>query len=567
MSNNTDKNQNYKSKFNFNEDNLDYEIQLIKKKKCRWNWRWLWLLLLPLLLFLLYLLFKYLSFPTRTGYDIENEDIENIEVVLETECDIIRNVEVENNNDIIDADEDQSGKKSLEQFFPPVINQGLFGTCVCFSTGYNLMTALNAIEKRWTKEDLEKAENQTSPKDLWMQMPLKRSQYDLGKNPNCGGSYFETAFEVLQNKGAASLKTVPYQMSNCCNLEVGVGDANNKIAKWRTIATYSTGEGMNVDNFKNYLNRNIPVVFGANVGKRFDGWTGSNVYDGTGDHSTPADGHAMTLVGYDDSKNAFRVRNSWGNTWADKGSIWVDYDYFVNTWCKYAFVAFLKDEDEIEDVVVDTTILSGNDIMISYTSDTEVTGKAGYRKLTFDIFNSGNNIISSGEEWVIAGMLYNAKNAKEHYIISWMFVSKEYANDVYAIANNDVLSGNDTYTYFRLKPNEKKTTKMQYKLPNNLNGKYYMVLLADVRDDIKEVNKRNNFWFISAEDKEPLLFENGKMMNQPAMIIPYEDGLPEPYSNHLYQTLVKPGNLNTYTPGELKRLIQCELNKKLNKSN
>src|SRR5690625_7623232 len=44
-------------------------------------------------------------------------------------------------------------------------------------------------------------------------------------------------------------------------------------------------------------------------------------------------GHAMTIIGYDDSKGsggAFRVVNSWGSDWGDKGYIWIDYQFFLN---------------------------------------------------------------------------------------------------------------------------------------------------------------------------------------------------------------------------------------------
>lgn len=38
-------------------------------------------------------------------------------------------------------------------------------------------------------------------------------------------------------------------------------------------------------------------------------------------------GHCMLVVGYDDALNAFRVRNSWGETWGDCGHLWLAYDY------------------------------------------------------------------------------------------------------------------------------------------------------------------------------------------------------------------------------------------------
>jgi len=42
-------------------------------------------------------------------------------------------------------------------------------------------------------------------------------------------------------------------------------------------------------------------------------------------------GHAVTLVGYDDEKQAFLVRNSWGTRWGLNGYFWMSYDYVANT--------------------------------------------------------------------------------------------------------------------------------------------------------------------------------------------------------------------------------------------
>ncbi len=38
-------------------------------------------------------------------------------------------------------------------------------------------------------------------------------------------------------------------------------------------------------------------------------------------------GHAVLAVGYDDSKNLFKVRNSWGVDWADKGYFYMPYEF------------------------------------------------------------------------------------------------------------------------------------------------------------------------------------------------------------------------------------------------
>jgi C1A family cysteine protease len=41
-------------------------------------------------------------------------------------------------------------------------------------------------------------------------------------------------------------------------------------------------------------------------------------------------GHAVALVGYDDAKSAFLVRNSWGKDWGIGGYYWMHYDYVKN---------------------------------------------------------------------------------------------------------------------------------------------------------------------------------------------------------------------------------------------
>ena len=38
-------------------------------------------------------------------------------------------------------------------------------------------------------------------------------------------------------------------------------------------------------------------------------------------------GHVVLVVGYDDARQAFRIKNSWGPSWGENGYAWVSYDY------------------------------------------------------------------------------------------------------------------------------------------------------------------------------------------------------------------------------------------------
>lgn len=41
-------------------------------------------------------------------------------------------------------------------------------------------------------------------------------------------------------------------------------------------------------------------------------------------------GHAVLAVGYDESKQRFICRNSWGPEWGDNGYFTMPYDYLMN---------------------------------------------------------------------------------------------------------------------------------------------------------------------------------------------------------------------------------------------
>lgn len=221
---------------------------------------------------------------------------------------------------------------SLENFFPPIGDQGNFGTCVAWAVGYNLKTALNAIENHWTSSQLADPANQTSPKDLWMGIPT------ASKGNYCQGTIFEPAFSVLVTQGASNMKDVPYKNLGSCKGKI-VGDTTNKITNFNHVVS---NDGLpSVGQIKAYLNDTVPLVISARLGDNFMKWnsdrvlTSDNYLQPGMDHAY----HAMVLVGYDDALHAFRVRNSWGTQWGDEGSIWVDYDFFIHDFCSEVFMA------------------------------------------------------------------------------------------------------------------------------------------------------------------------------------------------------------------------------------
>lgn len=245
----------------------------------------------------------------QTGYLPDQED-----------WDVIPDVEPPYDDDELDS---LPEKVLLEHLFPPIGDQGRYGTCVAWSSGYNLKTALNAKDNHWTLEQLAMPSNQTSPKDLWMGIPANE------KGAYCEGTVFASALTVLKTNGVSSMAEVPYTNLGMCKGSIK-GDTANRIASFNHVVSPSEKQ------LKAYIKDTVPLLFAAMVGNVFTSWRGDGVFD-LPDNGEKG-GHAMVLVGYDDSKHAFRIRNSWGVTWGDQGSAWVDYDFFMNSFCEEVFV-------------------------------------------------------------------------------------------------------------------------------------------------------------------------------------------------------------------------------------
>jgi len=84
---------------------------------------------------------------------------------------------------------------------------------------------------------------------------------------------------------------------------------------------------------KTALSQKLPFVMGIMVYSSFE----SKSVSETGmvpipvpKRETLLGGHAIMVVGYDDSKSAFLVRNSWGVYWGIQGYCWIPYAYLTN---------------------------------------------------------------------------------------------------------------------------------------------------------------------------------------------------------------------------------------------
>ncbi len=453
----------------------------------------------------------------------------------------------------------------LTKYFPPIGNQGSYGTCVAWATGYNMKTALNAKEKNWTSSDLSNSSNQTSPVDLWHLISTS------AKGKSCEGSNFEPAMDAIQQNGVASMADVPFPgLKMTCDNVTGKGSSTNKISQYRIIAYTQALSGdkdynMNVETFKYWLSKGFPILIGAQLGEYFMAWNSSSVitFD-TKDYQGQHAYHAMVCVGYDDSKKAFRVRNSWDADWGDLGSIWIGYDFFINQFCFGGWIASNKDGELTSATPSLRSAGAPVDLAAHIVSDSEAAN--GERVLEYNVLNNGDNTVSSSKGWSVVYMLYKAKRINEKYILMHDYYGSDVADGQIANYNKglSVYSSRSTETNVEVAPGSSvaealggKSLKFNYKLPLDedgqpLDGMFYLVLMVNSFSDLNDTNMDNNCSFVSVGD-QPVIITNGKIVNMPSSL---KD----------VRTLVTEKNWNTYTGQQLfNMLYKQKKNGRLNK--
>jgi cathepsin K len=141
------------------------------------------------------------------------------------------------------------------------------------------------------------------------------------------GSRIPDALDLILNTGIVTWEEMPYN-SNECSTEPT--ENQNILAMENKINSFSYLDGeVLFEQTKAFLLDNKPVVIAISIDNDFFG-----VFEGNGDAVYRNFGkfngaHAMLVVGYDNTKTAFKVVNSWGRNWGNDGFVWIDYKAFA----------------------------------------------------------------------------------------------------------------------------------------------------------------------------------------------------------------------------------------------
>ena len=138
----------------------------------------------------------------------------------------------------------------------------------------------------------------------------------------CSGGNWNDAFAYIEVDGTAAQNALPYTARNK-QCRPSVQRPYHAIASapldadWQRIPTPKE--------IKQALCEHGPLYTGIIATDTFMAYTGG-VYSQVEhvDFDSPG-GHAIVIVGWDDAKHAWRIKNSWGTSWGERGFAWIKY--------------------------------------------------------------------------------------------------------------------------------------------------------------------------------------------------------------------------------------------------
>ena len=222
---------------------------------------------------------------------------------------------------------------------PSVGSQGSQQSCVGWAFGYTAMGILTYPKYYcWTAAE-------RSPSYVYNQIKL---------GPNCSyNSYGIDGANLIKFQGVCSYALMPYYNNDCIsvpNTNQQVNASQNKAYDWVTL------DKTDVTGIKMALDLGLPVVNTFAVSPEFNSmWYYGNGIWNTNSVTTDQY-HATCIIGYDDTKQMFKVQNQWGTSGGDNGYYWVTYDLVRNNCMSELFIIYGTNNSNLPSI-------NGNDLI------------------------------------------------------------------------------------------------------------------------------------------------------------------------------------------------------------
>lgn len=203
----------------------------------------------------------------------------------------------------------------LRSQFPPVYDQGELGSCTA-NAGAALAQFLMIKGKK----------HSYIPSRLFLYYNERVINNTVMQD---SGASLSDAIDVLSKLGAPRESIWWY---NQAKFTVKPNKAVYSEASKHKVGHYLSLNGENIFEIKSCLAEGYPFICGITVYQSFESpavaKTGVVPMPRTGEGMLG--GHAICVVGYDDTIQSFIVRNSWGNSWGFEGHCYIPYAYIAN---------------------------------------------------------------------------------------------------------------------------------------------------------------------------------------------------------------------------------------------
>ena len=198
---------------------------------------------------------------------------------------------------------------------PPIQNQYDLGCC----TGFGVSACVQYDQLSQQDPD------SFHPSELFIYYNAREI---LGTINQDSGAMIRDAIQTIGKIGVCPIDIWPYEIPKFTQRPSQ--ESYDSAIKY--IATIYSRVPQNLIDLQASLAGNHPVVFGFSI---YD-YMLSTEMQKIGELNMPLPtekmhgGHCVVLVGYDDERQRFIVRNSWGEQWGQKGYFTMPYEYVLN---------------------------------------------------------------------------------------------------------------------------------------------------------------------------------------------------------------------------------------------